>query len=62
MKKKQIKAKHGFTYYEKSRSGNKAGAARVHVYKAKQSHEETIFTQTAAILLFKCRKSLSGLK
>lgn len=47
--------------YEKSLSGNRAGAAIVQVYNAKQTQLDTILTQTDAMLLFKCVKSLSGL-
>ena len=46
--------------YEKSRSGNKAGAIHVQMYKTTQIQLETIFTQSEARLLLYVLKSAAG--
>jgi hypothetical protein len=47
-------------FYEKSRSGNKAGATHVQIYKTTHIQLDVIFTQSDAKLLLYVLKSFAG--
>jgi hypothetical protein len=53
-------AQNNYIFYEKSRSGNKAGAIHVQTYKTTHIQLDVILTQSDAKLLLYVLKSFAG--